>query len=268
MGNKMKICDKEVSLVGLGTWGFGGGYWSEDYSEDNKYIDILLFAYEKGINLFDTAEMYGNGHAEELIGRALKDYQEKVFIISKVWPNHLYYDSLVKSAIKSRERLKIRSIDLYLIHWPNKNVKIEESIKAMEYLIDKGIIRCMGVSNFDVDLLNEAINSTKKYEIVANEIEYNVYNKWAEKDLIPFANKNGVKIIAYSPLGKGRVYYDEKLKEIGKKYGKTSVQIALNYLIRNSIPIPKSANKNHIEEIMGSIGFSLTDDDYEYIKKL
>jgi len=260
----MKICEKEVGDIGFGTWGIGGGYWQKDFTKDSESIEILSYAYSKGIKLFDTAEMYGDGHSEELVGKALKGYE--VFIVSKVWSNHLRYEDLIKSGINSRKRLGIKSIDLYLIHWPNKSVPIEESIKALEELIDKGIINCMGVSNFDVNLLEKAISAAKKYEIAANEIEYNILNKSPEKDIIPFSKKNNIKIIAYSPLAKGEVAYIKQLEEIGKKYNKTPIQVALNYLMRNSIPIPKAANKKHIDEIIGSLGWQLREEDYRFLQ--
>jgi len=112
----------------------------------------------------------------------------------------LRYDDLIRSAKNSLRRLNSKYIDLYLIHWPNSSVPLEESIRAMEELVDQGIVNCIGVSNFDVKLLEEAMSLTKKYEIVANEIEYNVENKSAEKDVIPFCERNNIKVIAYSPL--------------------------------------------------------------------
>jgi diketogulonate reductase-like aldo/keto reductase len=136
----------------------------------------------------------------------------------------------------------------------------------LEELIDKGIINCMGVSNFDVNLLEKAISAAKKYEIAANEIEYNILNKSSEKDIIPFSKKNNIKIIAYSPLAKGEVAYIKQLEEIGKKYNKTPIQVALNYLTRNSIPIPKAANKKHIDEIIGSLGWQLREEDYRFLQ--
>lgn len=264
----MRLCDKEVSPIGLGTWGMGGGFWTPDYSNDDAYVSAIRYAYERGIRLFDTAEMYGGGHTEELVGRALRDFLDDVLIVSKVWPNHLHYDDLVRSAEASRRRLGVRSIDLYLIHWPNRDVPLSESIRALEDLVDRGVIRCFGVSNFDARLLEEAVSTAKKYEVVADEVEYSVYNRWPERDLIPLARRLGVTIIAYSPLGRGSVASDRRLAEIGKKYGRTPVQVALNYLMRSSIPIPKSSRKEHIDEIVGSMGWSLSDEDAAVISRL
>jgi len=265
----LKICEKEVSQIGFGTWKLGGGFWSPDYSRDKESVEVIEYAISRGINLIDTAEMYGGGHAEELVGEAIKRFnRDELIIVTKVWPNHLMYEDVIKSAKNSLRRLNSKYIDLYLIHWPNSSVPLEETIRAMEKLIDDGIVKCIGVSNFDVNLLEQAIHLTKKYEIVANEIEYNVNNKSAEKDVIPFCEKNNIKVIAYSPLARGSVKDNEILEEIGKKYGKTAVQVALNYVKRRSIPIPKASSKKHLDEILGSMGWDLSEEDYERIKNL
>lgn len=265
----MRFCDQEISQIGFGTWKIGGGYWTPDYSKDSYYVELLKYVISKGINVIDTAEMYGGGHSEELVGKAIKDFdREKVFIITKVWPNHLKYDDLIKSAKASLKRLESGYIDLYLIHWPNTSVPLEETIRAMEYLVDQGITRCIGVSNFDVPLLKEVMSLTRKYEIVANEIEYNVLNKSAERDIIPFCEKNNIKIIAYSPLAKGNLKDIKIIEKIRSKYNKTPIQVMLNYLLRRSIPIPKASSKEHVDEILGAIGWSLSDEDYEMIRNL
>ncbi len=265
----MYICDKKVSPIGLGTWRMGGGYWQPDYSNDSLYINAIRYAIDSGLTLIDTAEMYGGGHTEELVGKAIQGYdREELFIITKVWNNHLHYDDVIKSAKASLSRLNSKYIDLYLIHWPNPSVPIKETISAMEKLIDDGIVRCIGVSNFNVNELEEAMYSVKKYEITANEIEYSVLNKNAENDVIPYCEKNNIKVIAYTPLGKGRVSEIPLLKEIGEKYGKTPVQIALAYVMRRAIPIPKAVKKEHIDEIVGALNLVLTDEDYERIRRM
>ncbi|MGC9112708.1 aldo/keto reductase [Acidilobus sp.] len=264
----MRLCDKEASLLGLGTWGMGGGFWSPDYSRDEVYVNAIRYAYERGIRVFDTAEMYGGGHTEELVGRALADVADDVIIISKVWPNHFHYDDLVRSAEASRRRLGVKSIDIYLLHWPSRDVPLQESIRALEDLVDRGVIRCMGVSNFDRQLLEEAMSLARRHEVVVDEVEYSVYNKWAERDLIPFARQAGVTIVAYSPLGRGSASSDSRLARVGAKYGKTPVQVALNYLMRSSLPIPKASRKEHIDELLGAVGWSLSDEDYNYIRSL
>ncbi|AHC50653.1 aldo/keto reductase [Sulfolobus acidocaldarius SUSAZ] len=264
----MNLCDKKISSIGLGTWKMGGDYWTPGHGNDNLYIEAIKYAINKGINLIDTAEMYGGGHTEEIVGKAVADFdRESLFITTKVWPNHLKYDDTIKSALASLKRLNTKYIDLYLIHWPNPDVKVEETISAMEKLIDMGVVRCIGVSNFDVKLLDQAIHSTKKYEIVANQIQYSIYRLTPERDVIPFAEKNKVTIIAYSPLGQGSISSESRLKDIALKYGKTQAQVALAYLKRRSIPIPKAVQKTHIDEIADVMKFDLRDEDYNEIRK-
>ncbi len=135
----MNLCDKKISKIGFGTWKIGGGYWSADRTRDPHWIDLLRYVMDRGINLFDTAEMYGGGHTEELLAQALKQYDPEDFlVVTKVWNNHLAYEELIKSAKASLKRLGLKTIDLYLIHWPSPSVPIRESIRAMEKLVKMG----------------------------------------------------------------------------------------------------------------------------------
>ncbi|MEM4096934.1 MAG: aldo/keto reductase, partial [Metallosphaera sp.] len=141
----MNLCDKKISKIGFGTWKIGGGYWSADKTRDNYWVDLLRFVFEKGINVFDTAEMYGGGHTEELVGQALRDIdREEYVVITKVWNNHLSFDDVIKSATASLRRLNLKSVDLYLIHWPSPSVPLRETIRAMEKLVDDGLVNCIG----------------------------------------------------------------------------------------------------------------------------
>lgn len=261
----MELCGKKLSLpIGLGTWRMGGGFWTPDYSHDKEYIDVIRYAIEKGINLIDTAEMYGGGHAEELVGEAIKDFdREKLIIITKVWPSHLRYEQVLNSAHASLKRLKSDYIDLYLIHWPNPEVDLNETFRAMNKLVEEGVVRCIGVSNFSVDLLKEVPT-----RIEVNEIEYSVYHLSPEDDVIPYCEERGIKVIAYSPLGQGRASNDKRLAEIGKKYKKTAVQVALNYLLKRSIPIPKASKKSHVDELIEATKFELSEEDRKLIRNL
>ncbi|BBG23616.1 aldo/keto reductase [Sulfuracidifex tepidarius] len=261
----MKLCKKEASPVGLGTWKMGGGYWTPDYSNDGHYVSVIRHALGKGINVIDTAEMYGGGHAEELVGRAIKGLdREKIIVITKVWPSHLKFQDVIESARNSLRRLDSEYIDLYLIHWPNQEVKIEETMKAMEKLVEEGTVRCVGVSNFSVELMEEA---RKFHEIEANQVEYNLNHLDPEKDLMPYCERNGIKVIAYSPLGQGRSLSDERVKKLAQKYGRTPAQIVLNYIARRSIPIPKASSVEHVDEIASSLDFKLDDEDVKLLTR-
>ncbi|MGC9105863.1 MAG: aldo/keto reductase [Thermoprotei archaeon] len=249
-----ELCDKRVFPIGYGTWGIGGGYWRRDESKDMEWVEAIRYALSRGINVIDTAEMYGDGHAEELVGRAIKEFdREKLVIITKVWPNHLEPSKLKAAANASLKRLGLKYVDLLLIHWPNPSIPLKETIRAMEELVDQGSVYCIGVSNFEGELFEEAIYSTSKYEIEANEVLYNVLERRAEQTVLPIAEKNKVKVIAYSPLAQGRIYSDERVQSLAKRLGVTPTNLALAYLVPRALPIPKAEKKEHIDDIISSV---------------
>ncbi|HIQ12801.1 MAG TPA: aldo/keto reductase, partial [Thermoprotei archaeon] len=159
--------------------------------------------------------------------------------------------------------------DLILLHWSEPYLSLEEQIKNLEYLANKGYTRYIGVSNLNIDELELAINTVSKYDIVVNQVRYSVYDRRIEKKLLPYCIEKGITIQAYTPLERGEVVKDNILKEVGKKYGKTEVQVALNYLISqiNVIPIPKTERRERIEEYIGSLGWRLKKEDIEYIRR-
>ncbi|MGI0141595.1 MAG: aldo/keto reductase [Candidatus Micrarchaeales archaeon] len=263
-----QISGKRVSPIGIGTWGMGGWIFS-DKKNDEKEIAALKFALDNGINAIDTAELYGRGHAEELVAEAIKGKnREELHITSKIWPTHLDKKGITKGIDNSLRRLGTKYLDLYLIHWPNPIANITEAISALESLVDDGRIKSFGISNFGVRDTQKAIDATKKYSIEANQIDYSLLQKEPEAELIPFCEKNKIKIIAYTPLGKGSVAKSKPIIQIAQKYKKTPIQVALNYLMRNSFPIPMSTNTDHIKEIIGCMGWELNDEDYTYLKKI
>lgn len=258
------IGNDKVTAIGMGTWGIGG-YELPDHSRDRESVKALRYGLELGMNLIDTAEYYGAGHSEELVGYAIKEFErEDVFIVSKVWPSHFRYEDLIKAARASSRRLGTY-IDLYLLHWPNPEVPLSETMRAMEELVDRGVIRYIGVSNFDLNLLLEAQHAMKKYEIVVNQVKYSLADRHVERELLPYMDKEGMTLMAYTPLEKGRLARNECLARIGDKYGKTAVQVALNWLIwrKNVIAIPKAANVDHIKENFGAMGWRLSGEDHK-----
>jgi diketogulonate reductase-like aldo/keto reductase len=260
-----EINGKKISPLGLGTWKMGGAGRPET-ADDRRNIAALKYGIENGITLIDTAEMYGDGHSEEIVGKAIADFpREDLFIVTKVWNDHLRHDDLIKSAKKSLMRLDAGYIDLYLIHWPSPTIPIGETISAMEELVDQGIIRNIGVSNFNNQLLQDAIDSTKKYDIVVNQLEYNISNRSVERDILDFCRKNSVKIVAYSPLNQGHLKISKNVERIAEKVGISPVQVILRYLMRNSIPIPKSSSPDHIKEFIGAMKEDLPE---EYAREI
>ena len=264
---------ESVAAIGLGTWNMGGR-GSPDYRDDERLIEAIRYAVELGMNHIDTAEMYAAGHAEELVGEAVKQFsRDEVFIATKVWPSNLRYEDVIRSCRRSLERLQLKYVDLYMVHWPNPRIPLQETMKAMENLVKDGLIRYIGVSNFDVELLEEAMNALKREEIVANQVEYSLEAREVERELIPFCERNGITVTAYTPLGKGRIPAEAAsnkprgkiLAEMAQRYGKTTVQIALNWVIwrPNVITVPKAARKEHLEENAGAAGWRLTEEDYK-----
>ncbi|MEM0444339.1 MAG: aldo/keto reductase [Candidatus Caldarchaeum sp.] len=268
---------ESVAAVGIGTWGMGGRE-AADHRDDERCVEAIRTAVELGMNHVDTAEMYAAGHAEELVGRAVKSFsRDSVFIATKVWHTNLRYDDVIKSCKRSLERLQLKYVDLYMVHWPNPRIPVAETMRAMERLVKDGLVRYIGVSNFDVKLLQEAMESLKSEEVVSNQVEYSLENRLVERELLPFCARNGVTVVAYTPLGKGRIPAEASantargrvLKRLADKYGKTPAQVALNWVVWNPsvITIPKAVRKEHLQENAGAAGWRLAEEDYEELCK-
>lgn len=262
-----------IPVIGLGTWTIGGGD-EADTMYDKEDISAIKTAIKLGITHIDTAEAYAQGHTEELAGRAIGGFDRKsLFITSKVSPEHLSYDDLLASAKGSLRRLNTDYIDLYLIHAPNPDIPIQETMKAMDSLVEQKLIRCMGVSNFSVEQIKEAQKYTKN-KIVANQIEYNllVRNEGRvtndmESKIIPYCQENNILIIAWRPLAKGELAKPgfKILDELAKKYNKAQSQIAINWLIskKGIVTITKSTKVEHLKENLGAIGWKLKQEDID-----
>lgn len=247
-----------MPLLGLGTWKIGGTF-ERDMSHKDVEIQSIQYALSLGYRLIDTAEKYGAGGAEEIVGEAIRNVaRDNLYIVSKVWNEHLNYNSVLDATERSLKRLRTPYLDLYLIHWPNPSVPVLETLSAMTELLDADMIRAIGVSNFDVPLLKEALAT--KITIVANQVEYSIMNRTAESDLIPFCKNNGIQIIAYRPLGRGNLSAaPPALFEIAKKRGATPAQIALSFITAQGIvAIPKASGAAHIEENWGSQKYPLS----------
>ena len=261
----------KIPVLGIGTWKMGGGF-SADSTHDKEEILAIKAAVRLGMTHIDTAELYGNGHAEELVGEAIREFKrEELFITTKVKSENLRYDYLISAAKRSLKRLRTSYVDLYLIHSPNPDIPIEETMKAMDCLVENKLTRFIDVSNFSVEQIEEAQKHAKN-KIVANQIEYNLltrnrgqFTNDMESEIIPYCQKNGVIVIAYRPLTKGELAKPEikLLDELAEKYGRTQAQIALNWLISkpNIVTIPKAVRVEHIKENLGAIGWRLNEED-------
>lgn len=273
-----KLTDQiKIPAIGLGTWRLGGDV-EADTTQDKEYISAIKTAIQLGITLIDTAESYAKGHAEELVGEAIQGFDRScVFIISKVSPEHLKYSDLIESARMSLKRLKTDYLDLYLIHSPNPEIPIRETMRAMDHLIELKLIRFIGVSNFSVEQIKEAQRYTKN-RIVANQIEYNLLVRNSSKatydmesQIIPYCQKNNILVIAWRPLAKGALAQPgfKLLDELAEKYSKTQAQIALNWLIskKGIVAVTKSSKTGHLKENFGAIGWRLSQDDVDRLDK-
>ncbi len=235
--------------IGFGTWNYCGG------------VEPLRAAIAYGACLIDTAEVYGT---EETVGKAIKGQRDRVFLATKVLPRNFRQCDLIAAAERSLRRLGTDHIDLYQLHWPNLTIPIEEPMKGMEKLVDEGKVRFIGVSNFSVrDLINaQAVIS--KQRIVANQVRYNLIERTIEGGLLQYCQKNGITVIAYSPLATslGNIRAaDPKgvLRKVAEASSKSTAQVALNWCIskENVIAIPKASTVAHVLEDMGASGWKL-----------
>ena len=257
----------KVPVIGMGTWEIGGGI-SRDSADDARDVQAVRKAIELGMTLIDTAEMYAAGHSEEIVGEAIKTVpREQLFIVTKVAPMNLHYEDVFKAAEMSLKRLRTDWIDLYLVHHPNPQVPLKETMEAMEKLVERNLVRYIGVSNFDVDQMEEARSCLSGNEIVVNQVEYNVLHRSAERDVIPYCLQHRMTVMAHRPLARGVLSSNKFLQEIGEKYEKSAAQVALNWLINREgvIAIPKAVNTDHLEQNAGAAGWILSGGDTEKI---
>lgn len=254
----------KVSDMGIGTWGMGGKQAPDDRNH-RESVEAIRYMVKNGATIIDTAEMYAAGHTEEIVGDAMEGLDRKnVFLITKVWNNHLRKNDVSEALNSSLKRLRQDYVDLFLIHWPNPDIPIKETISAMEKLVEEGKTRMIGVSNFSVAQLKEAMEACSNHAIAANQIEYNYDRRDQESDIIPFCHANKVSVIAYSPIMRGKTNA-RILKEMAEKYSATPVQVALKYVMKKSIPIPKSVSISHLDELLGARALNMKEEDYRKI---
>ena len=254
---------ERVSTIGMGTWKMGS---YRTAGERSQQVASLQRGMELGINLIDTAEMYASGRSEEVVRDAIRGHRDEVLIATKVSPEHLRHDDVIKSCKASLERLGVKHVDLYQVHWPNPRVPIGETMEAMEELVKEGLVRYIGVSNFSVSETDEARASLAKNELVSNQVEYSFNNRGVEADILPYCDKEKITLIAYSPLARGNV--TNKIPEaLLKKYKMTPAQAMLNWVTRNEqvVAIPKAAAVNHLEENASSVSVRFRAADYSQI---
>jgi len=265
----------KIPVLGLGTWGIGG-LSTKSVAGDDDAVKALIFGLDLGMRFIDTAEMYADGHTEEVIAKALENRRDSVFLATKVSPEHLSSEDVPKACDASLRRLKTEYVDLYQAHWPNPRIPIAETMKAMEKLVRDGKVRFIGVSNFSVEQTREAQEALSTVDVVSNQVEYSLLDRSIETNLLPYAEKEHITIIAYSPLARGQIAMGSvredrwrTIDEVAARVGKTRNQIALNWLItkQSVVAIPKSANAAHLRENLGGQGWKLPHEDYDALSR-
>jgi aryl-alcohol dehydrogenase-like predicted oxidoreductase len=255
---------EKVSTIGIGAWHIGDG----SQAESDEQIRAIRRGLELGMNLIDTAERYGRGKSEQLVAEAIKGRRDSVFIATKVAGEHLGHSDVVEACDASLRRLGTRHIDLYQVHWPNPKVPIRETMAGMEELVRTGKIRYIGVSNFNVKEVDDAMDALPKSEIVSNQVEYSLSNRAAESDVLTQCRDKGMTLIAYSPLAMGAIPKLQIPPSI-KKYNLTVPQIMLNWVTRHPevIAIPKAAQTKHMEENVSSVSVRFSKSEYASISE-
>src|SRR5205809_1243167 len=249
----------QVPILGQGTWNIEGSPDAE-----RRAIEALRAGLDLGMTHIDTAEMYGNGRAEELVGEAIAGRRDEVFLASKVLPSNASFEGTLRACERSLKRLGTDWLDLYMLHWPG-NHPIRDTMRAMEKLVAEGLVRFIGVSNFDVDELMEAENALRNERMASDQVLYHLGDRGIERRLLPYCARQEIAIVAYSPFGHGdfpspRSAAGRVLAEIGERHGRTPRQVALNFLTRHSgvFAIPKATNPEHVKENAGAAGWRLS----------
>jgi len=256
---------EKIPVVGMGTWAMGNSSGEQRREE----IKALQKGIELGMNFIDTAEVYGHGKSESLVGDAIKECRDDVFLATKVAPENFAYDDVIRSCETSIQRLGVKFVDLYQLHWPNPRIRIQETMRAMEELVATGKTRYIGVSNFSVEQTMQAQESLPRSELVSNQMRYSITSRSIEVDVLPFCRKEKITVIAYSPLDTGNIPTSRIPKDMLAKYEMTPAQLMLNWVTYQDpvVAIPKAGKMPHIEENARSIDARISQADYEALSK-
>jgi len=258
-----------ISAIGQGTIG-AGGYIGTTHERISDRIAVIHAGIEEGITFLDTAEDYEDGHAEEVLGKALKGIRDKVFISNKFKPENNTFTGVMKAAEMSLKRLQTDWIDLYQIHWPNPQIPLSETLEGMLKLVEQGKVRFIGVSNLTYQQLREACKLSDD-KIVSMQAEYSLSNRYIEKEILPYCVNKELTLIAYSPLSRCNWCFGKQEKTIldcmCEKYAVTTPQIFLNWIIshKNVVALTQTMSLAHIRENGQATQFILEEDDIEIL---
>jgi diketogulonate reductase-like aldo/keto reductase len=242
---------------------------AEDPRLRQEEIAALRLGIEMGATLIDTAEMYADGKAEQLVGEAIEGLREKVFLVTKVYPHNASRRGTEAACERSLKRLGVEQIDLYLLHWPG-SVPIAETVEGFMTLQQAGKIRYYGVSNFDRDQMEELRSVKGGHEVATNQVLYNLTRRGIELNLIPWLREQKVPLMAYSPIEQGRLVQDKRLREFARRTGRTTAQAALAWLLTKPdvIVIPKSSSRERLKQNVDALEKPLTGGGLEELERL
>jgi diketogulonate reductase-like aldo/keto reductase len=245
---------EHIPALGQGTWNLG-----DDPSARAHEIAALRCGIELGLTLIDTAEMYGEGRSEQLVGEAIAGRRDGLFLVSKVYPHNAGRRAMARSCEASLERLGVDVIDLYLLHWPGA-VPLAETVEAFEALQRAGKIRHWGVSNFDADAMQALWDTPGGRAVQTNQVLYNLGERGTEWDLLPWQRAHDVPVMAYSPFDQGRLLRHGALRVFAREHGMTPEQVALAWLLAQPgvIAIPKSGSAARVEQNAAALAQPLT----------
>jgi diketogulonate reductase-like aldo/keto reductase len=252
-----------IPALGMGTWGFGEAV-------RNRALEVraLQTGIDNGIRLIDTAEMYGEGGAEEVIAEALEGRRNQVFLTSKAYPHNASRVDISVACENSLTRLRTDRIDLYLLHWRG-GVPLADTVAGLEQLVDSGKIRYWGVSNFDMADMADLSRAPNGQNCATNQVMFSLAERGIEWDLLPAARKAGMPIMAYSPLGQGSLPYDKNVMDIAKRHKCSAAAVAVAWTMAQPgvFTIPKAAKAEHMAEIAQAAAVQLRPDDMAFLNK-
>ena len=246
-----------VPILGQGTWGL-----AEDAHPRKDEIAALRLGLDLGMTLIDTAEMYADGGAEELVAEAIAGRRDEVFLVSKVLPDNATRRGTIAACERSLGRLKTDGLDLYLLHWRGAP-PLEETLEAFGELLQAGKIHHWGVSNFDLSDMEELTGLVGGPAVQTDQVLFNLTRRGIEYDLLPWCRERSLPIMAYSPIEQGRMLREPTLKEVAARHGATPAQAALTWLLQQDgvIAIPRAGTDEHVRENRAALDFRLTKTD-------